>query len=83
MSRPWQKSGRIHRLDRQFNFNYTCKTMSNRNITLDQEEDTLCYYDEGWNARCRGQIFRRDARRDWQDGWRDCDEADPEDRQEI
>ncbi len=50
---------------------------------METEIDTLCHYDEGWNARCRGQEFRKDARRDWQDGWRDCDGAPEEQRQEI
>lgn len=51
---------------------------------IEQEKDTLSYYDEGWNARCRNQDYRRDAKRDWQDGWKDCDEVLVEaDRQEI
>lgn len=39
------------------------------------------YYDEGWNARVRGEPFDQYATRDWRDGWTDCDEAPEEDRE--
>lgn len=52
-------------------------------MNYEDESDGLSYYDEGWNARVREQPFRKDAKRDWQDGWKDCDEADPKDREEI
>ena len=38
------------------------------------------FYDDGWNARVRGEPFDARSTRDWQDGWKDCDEAPPEDR---
>ena len=33
------------------------------------------FYDEGWNARVRGDQFCNFASKDWKDGWRDCDSA--------
>lgn len=41
------------------------------------------YYDNGWNARVRGEPFDPDAYRDWRDGWKDCNEAPEQDRKEI
>lgn len=38
------------------------------------------FYDEGWNARCRGEPLERPATRDYVDGWRDCYGASVEDR---
>lgn len=37
-------------------------------------ESEYQYYDQGWNARCRGEAYREDATRDWRDGWSDCNE---------
>lgn len=36
------------------------------------------YYDQGWNARVRGERFRSvsEASVDWRCGWRDCDGAE-------
>jgi hypothetical protein len=45
--------------------------------------DTKKFYDEGWNARVRKEAYDRFASRDWRDGWKDCNEADPEDRKEM
>lgn len=33
------------------------------------------FYDQGWNARCRGEPYEPTASRDWKDGWKDADEA--------
>ena len=33
------------------------------------------YYDEGWNARIKGEPNNPHASIDWGDGWLDCDEA--------
>lgn len=44
------------------------------------------FYDQGWNARVRGEPFRSSlegSSRSWRDGWKDCDEAPAEDRKEI
>lgn len=41
------------------------------------------FYDEGWNARVRGEAYDDGASRDWRDGWKDCDEAEEGDRQVI
>lgn len=41
------------------------------------------FYDDGWNARVRGQEYDEAATRDWRDGWKDCDEAPEVDRQLI
>lgn len=35
----------------------------------------MLFYDEGWNARLRGEEYNDNATEDWQDGWLDCDEA--------
>lgn len=41
------------------------------------------FYDQGWNARVRNEKYEPAAARDWRDGWKDCNEADEEDRAEI
>ncbi len=43
------------------------------------------FYDEGWNARIRGEPFRSAiiASPDWRDGWKDCDELDDAERARI
>lgn len=41
------------------------------------------YYDEGWNAFINGEPFDVKATLDWKDGWRDCQEASPEQRKPI
>lgn len=33
------------------------------------------YYDEGWNAYILGHSYSVNASRDWQDGWKDCEQA--------
>lgn len=33
------------------------------------------FYDEGWNAKCRGEVFQSTASLDWKDGYRDCIEC--------
>lgn len=38
------------------------------------------YYDEGWNARVRGEAYNTLKSLDWKDGWKDCDEAPEIDR---
>lgn len=40
------------------------------------------FYDQGWNARVRGEPYDRHATLDWRDGWKDCDEA-PESSRKI
>lgn len=42
--------------------------------------DGKLYYDQGWDARVRGEPYDRNATIDWKDGWRDCEEAPAEDR---
>jgi hypothetical protein len=37
--------------------------------------DNFKFYDQGWNARIRGDEYVSSATRDWRDGWKDCDEA--------
>ena len=44
--------------------------------------DKFKFYDEGWNARCRGEEYNPAASRAWKDGWKDCDEAPIDDRVE-
>lgn len=44
---------------------------------------TMKYYDEGWNARCRGEPYQPTASLDWRDGWKDADEAPEEHRKEM
>lgn len=39
------------------------------------------YYAEGWQARRNNEPFDPSASKDWQDGWRDCDEAPKEECQ--
>jgi len=46
-------------------------------------DDKFEFYDYGWNARVRGEPYRPSASRDWRDGWKDCNEADPADRVEL
>ena len=44
------------------------------------------YYDDGWNSRCRGEplaLDKQPASSDFIEGWKDCDEAPEEDRQEM
>lgn len=41
------------------------------------------FYDQGWNARVAGAPYTTRSTIDWQDGWKDCDEAAPEHRKEI
>lgn len=41
------------------------------------------FYDNGWNARVRGEEYDESADLPWRDGWRDCDEADEADRKEM
>lgn len=41
------------------------------------------FYDQGWNARVAGAPYTTQSTLDWQDGWKDCDEATPEHRKEI
>ena len=48
-----------------------------------EEKQSLKYYDEGWNARCRGEPFKPTASRDWRDGWKDANFAPAEERKEI
>lgn len=49
----------------------------------EQEMSGFQFYDEGWNARVRGEPFNKNATRDWRDGWKDCDEAQESQRQLI
>lgn len=42
------------------------------------EEKTT--YDQGWNARVRGEPYDQKAAKDWRDGWKDCQESPPEDQ---
>lgn len=41
------------------------------------------FYDEGWNACCRGEEYDPAAEIDWRDGWLDCNEAPEGDKVEI
>lgn len=41
------------------------------------------YYDEGWNARVKGEAFDRTKSIDWKDGWKDCNELEDEERKKI
>lgn len=38
------------------------------------------FYDEGWIARCDNKPFNHKASIHWKDGWKDCDEVNPEER---
>lgn len=39
------------------------------------QSNSFCYYDHGWNACVRGEPFHQNATVDWKDGWLDCAEA--------
>ncbi len=41
------------------------------------------YYDEGWNARIRGESFKQTRGSAWKQGWKDCDELSEKERKEI
>jgi hypothetical protein len=41
------------------------------------------FYDQGWNARVKGEPYDPKASRDWRDGWKDCDEAPAADRKKM
>lgn len=45
--------------------------------------DQKLYYDQGWNDRIKGVAYDIHATEDWQDGWKDCNDAPLEDRKEI
>lgn len=41
------------------------------------------FYDQGWNAFIDGELFDPKANYDWRDGYTDCAEAKPEQRQRM
>lgn len=45
--------------------------------------DKFKFYDQGWNARVKGEPFEVTASKDWRDGWLDCDSAEESQRSEI
>lgn len=39
------------------------------------------FYDEGWSARCEGIAFDTEAANAWKEGWRDCAQVTPNERE--
>jgi hypothetical protein len=46
-------------------------------MTQMNEDNGFTFYDEGWNAAHDGHAFNVSAARDWRDGWKDYQSAEP------